>query len=250
MTGDDSTSRRFRGAGVPTLLTAVFVAGVAAGFMLYGRQLWTLFRHPEQLRELIASWGAWAPLVIIAFEVLQIVVAPLPGHVVAFAVGYAFGFWPGIAWLMLGILLGSSLSFMLARLLGRRILRHLVPPARLARLDSAVVRRGTLYIFLLILVPNPVGDLAYYLAGLTRLPFPLFLAMVLAARLPSSAIESGLGSGATRFGTVQWLVLAGAALVLTGLYLANQKRIGRLLEKWSHVGRFAGPGRTGDPADH
>ena len=227
------------GTAVSAALSVLFLAGVVILLLLYGRQLFDLFRRPEELRALVTSWGPWAGLGIVAFQVLQIVIAPLPGHVVSFVVGYAIGLWPGLLWLLLGVMLGSTISFMLARLLGRRLLRYLVPPERLEALDRQLIRRGTFYLFLLILVPNPVGDLAYYLAGLTPLPLPVFLALVFLGRLPSSLIECGLGSGATRFGPVQWGILAAVAAVATLLYFLNQRRIARLLERWSHVGRFA-----------
>lgn len=231
-------SHRF-GTAVSIALAVVLAAGVVVLFLFARRELWHYFTHPEELRTLVQGWGAWAPLGIIGFQVLQVVVAPLPGNVVSFGCGYAMGFWPGIVWVMLGVLVGASIDFLLARFLGRRLMRYLVPPDRLVRLDRAVVRRGTFYMFLLLLIPNPIGDLTYYLAGLTPLPLPLFLVLVFVGRLPSNLIECGLGSGATGFGWLEWTILGAVLAVLTVLYFVYQKRIARLLERWSHVGRFA-----------
>lgn len=239
MTGSSDASARPRGAVLSVVLSGVLVAAAVLFLLLYGRQVWHLFRNPGELRALVTGWGVWAPLGIIGFQVLQIIIAPLPGHPLSFAVGYAYGFWPGVLWLMVGIMLGSTINFLLARLLGRRLLRFFISADRLARLDRTVIRRGTLYIFLLILIPNPVGDLAYYLAGLTALPLPVFLVVVLAGRLPTSLVEAGLGSGATRFGPVEWVLLGVAVALVTVLYLLNQQRITRLLEKWSGVDREA-----------
>ncbi|MFO7638890.1 MAG: VTT domain-containing protein [bacterium] len=228
---------RPKGAVVSAVLTGLLVAAAITLLLLYGRQLWHLFRRPAELRALVAGWGAWAPLGIIGFQVLQILLAPLPGHPLSFAVGYAYGFWPGIAWLMVGIMLGATINFLLARILGRRLLRFFVSADRLAQLDRMVIRRGAFYVFLLILIPNPVGDLAYYIAGLTALPLPLFLTVVFLARLPTSLLECGLGSGATRFGWLEWLLLGAAALVAVLLYLRFRRRVTQLLERWSGVGR-------------
>lgn len=225
------------GTVISIVLSVVLLAGAVVLFIVARRQLWHYFTHPEELRALVQGWGAWAPLGIIGFQVLQIVIAPLPGNVVSFACGYALGFWPGILWVMLGVLLGSSIDFLLARFLGRRLLRYLVPPDRLARLDSTIVRRGTFYLFLLLLIPNPVGDLAYYLAGLTALPLPVFLTLVFIGRLPSNLIECALGSGATKFGWTEWVILGAVAVLVTVLYFVFQKRISRLLERWSHLPR-------------
>ncbi len=211
----------------------VVLAGV---LVLAGRHLWHYFRNPGELRQLVQGWGAWAPLGVILLQGLQIVVAPLPGNVVAFACGYALGLWPTLAWLMLGVLAGAAVNFLLARLLGRRLLASFVPSDKLGRLDHVMLRRGTFYVFLLLLVPNPLGDWVYYVAGLTTLPLPLFLVLVLVARLPSNLIECGLGSGATRFSGLHWAILGLVAAVFAVLYFVNQHRIERLLERLGEKG--------------
>jgi uncharacterized membrane protein YdjX (TVP38/TMEM64 family) len=223
------------GTAVTIGSAVLLLAGVVTVLVIYGGELWHYFRNPSELRELVTSWGGWAPLGIIAVQVIQITVAPLPGNVVSFAAGYAFGLWPAIVWVMLGVVLGAAIDFLLARLLGRRLLRYLMPRDRLERLDAKMVRYGTFYLFLLLLIPNPIGDFAYYLAGLSPLPLPLFLALVFIGRLPSNLIECGIGSGATEFGWLEWTVLGVVFAAIVVLYFTNQKRITRLLERWSHV---------------
>jgi len=215
------------------VLTLLALAAIAVLLVLAGRHVLHYFRNPQELRMLVRGWGAWAPVGIILFQAVQVIVAPLPGNLMSFACGYALGVWPSIIWLMAGILLGATIDFLVARLVGRRLLVYFVPPDKLARLDSAILHRGTFYIFLLLLVPNPLGDWVYYLAGLTRLPLPLFLAFVFIARLPSNLIESSLGAGATRFGSQQWVLLGLVIVILSLLYYLNQQRIERLLERWA-----------------
>ena len=217
------------------ILTAFITLLLIAGFLLIVRQWGGLFRNPEQLRQLVHSWGVWAPLGTIGIQLVQIVFAPLPGNLAAFAAGYALGFWPTIIWLMLGVLGGATVAFVISRFLGRRLLHLIVPQAILERFDRIVIRQGTFYIFLLLLVPNPLGDWVYYLAGLTRIPLPFFLMLVLIARLPSNIIECGLGASAIRFGTREWFIFAGAVLLLTLGYFLNQHRIEALLLRLSGI---------------
>ncbi len=220
-----------------TVATIIVLTALALLLALAGRSLWHYFRHPAELRAVVQSWGAWAPLGIILFQMLQVVIAPLPGNVMSFAAGYALGLWPTIIWLMVGVLLGATVDFLLARLLGRRLIRYLVPAERLAHLDSVILRRGTFYVFLLLLIPNPLGDWIYYLAGLTALPLPVFLLLVLVARLPSNLLECALGSGATRFAWQHWVILAVIGGLLALLYFANQRRIEAWLERLADKGR-------------
>ncbi len=222
---DITPSRRYRNL----ILFLIFIVVLAAAFTLAIRYLWHYFRNPEELRVLVKSWGAWAPLGVVVFQMVQVVVAPLPGNVMAFAGGYALGFWPTIVWLMLGVILGASLAFALARFFGRGFLRVFVPADVLGRFDRLLITRGTFYLFLLLLVPNPLGDWVYYLAGLSRIGFLYFLILVLIARLPSNIIECGLGASAIRFGVREWVITALMITAITVAYLLNQRRVERLL---------------------
>ncbi|MEO0025416.1 MAG: VTT domain-containing protein [candidate division WOR-3 bacterium] len=219
-------NRRQRRA-VFLLLTGLVL--VAVILVLVVRRWGYIFSSPEELRRLVHSWGVWAPLGTILLQLVQIVLAPLPGNLLAFAAGYALGFWPTIVWLMIGVLGGATITFLLSRVLGRRLLRVFVPGPALERFDRQVIERGTFYLFLLLLVPNPIGDWVYYLAGLTRIPLPFFLLLVLLARLPSNIIECGIGASAIRFGLREWLIFGLVVVLLTAGYLLNQHRIEHLL---------------------
>jgi uncharacterized membrane protein YdjX (TVP38/TMEM64 family) len=215
------------------VLTVVALAGLAVLLVLAGGKVWHLFRHPEELRWLVRSWGAWAPVGIVVLQVVQIAVAPLPGNAMSFAAGYALGVWPTVVWLMAGVMLGAAVDFLLIRLLGRRLLKYFLLPDRLAELDALILRRGTFYIFLLLLVPNPVGDWVYYLAGLTSLPLPVFLGLVFIARLPSNLLECAVGASATHFGWREWGIVGLAAAVLGLLYYQYRHRIEAALDRIS-----------------
>jgi uncharacterized membrane protein YdjX (TVP38/TMEM64 family) len=217
-------------------VVVLIVAGLALLVALSGRRVWHYLSDREALGALVRSWGAWAPLGIVMFQALQIVVAPLPGSLMSFVGGYALGAWPAIIWLMLGVLVGAALDFLIARLLGRRVLKLLIPADRLERLDKVIIARGAFYIFLLLVIPNPVGDWVYYLAGLTRLPLPVFLGFVFIARLPSNLIEAILGQSATRFSVASWVILGVAAVALVLAYYLNQRRIEVLIDRLSSRG--------------
>ena len=47
--------------------------------MAMGRAAWDLFRDRSALQAWVASFGAWAPLVSIALNAAQVIIAPIPG---------------------------------------------------------------------------------------------------------------------------------------------------------------------------
>jgi uncharacterized membrane protein YdjX (TVP38/TMEM64 family) len=221
-------TRRIIAVGGLVLLVAVLVwVGVR-----WGGTLWRLFRDPERLQQIVLDLGLWAPAGFILLQIIQVIVAPLPGNVIAVVAGYVFGLGRGLLWAMIGVMLGAAAAFLLSRGIGRRVLKLFVPERTMDQFDRFVVQRGPFYVFLLLLVPNPIGDWLYYLAGLTALPLPVFLLLVLAARIPSNLLEVFIGVQVFRFGSSgahlvwwQWTAFAVVILGLAIAYLANRRRI-------------------------
>ena len=191
-----------------------------------------MFRNPERIQALVRGWGIWAPLGFIVLQVIQIVVAPLPGSVVALVAGYVFGLGKGLLLAMAGVVLGALAAFLLSRAIGRRLLRLFVPERTMDRFDQFVVRRGPFYVFLLLLVPNPIGDWLYYWPGLTALPLMLFMLFVLVARIPTNLLEVFIGVQVARLGSAgyhlawwQWTVFGIIIVGLAVAYFVSRKRI-------------------------
>ena len=78
-----------------------------------------LFKSADVAKQYILSFGAAAPLFFIGLQVLQVIVAPIPGQAAGFAGGYVFGWKWGIVYTMIGLTLGSFIVFVLSRRLGR-----------------------------------------------------------------------------------------------------------------------------------
>jgi len=50
-----------------------------------------LYTDHNFLRRELDAWGIWAPLVFIAIQALQVIIAPIPGEATGFLGGYIFG---------------------------------------------------------------------------------------------------------------------------------------------------------------
>jgi uncharacterized membrane protein YdjX (TVP38/TMEM64 family) len=102
-----------------------------------GAQLWSLLRDPSpaRLSQLLADTPMWLPLLLIGLMILHTLV-PVPAEILALAAGMALGpFW-GTLVIWIGAMLGAYVGFFLARSLGQPVLRHLVSPPRLERLQQ------------------------------------------------------------------------------------------------------------------
>jgi uncharacterized membrane protein YdjX (TVP38/TMEM64 family) len=103
--------------------TAIVGLGVLVGLWILAtlvlRQYVPGITDPQQLKEYVLTFGPLAPAAFVLLQVAQVVVAPIPGQVVALAGGYLFGTLAGTAYSILGATIGSYVAFALARRYGR-----------------------------------------------------------------------------------------------------------------------------------
>ena len=57
--------------------------------------------------------GAWGPLAIVVLEMIQALLAPIPGQAIEAVSGYLYGPWWGTLFPMIGMVLGSTITFLL-----------------------------------------------------------------------------------------------------------------------------------------
>jgi len=78
------------------------------------------------LKQTLRQWGILAPVVFIALQALQVIIAPIPGEVTSILGGYLFGEWVGLLYSIIGLTLGSVAAFGVGRWLGAHYVRTLV----------------------------------------------------------------------------------------------------------------------------
>lgn len=164
----------------------------------------------EALRDWVLSFSPWSEAVFFLLQLAAVVIAPIPGSLVAAAGGMCFGFRLGSLLTLTAVTFGSCLTFALARTLGRSwaqglAQRHLPPKYR-----SLLRRKGSSFLFLAFLFPFFPDDLLCIAAGLTDIPPRRFLLLVLLAR--PWGLLAAAGTGAALPGLPGWVMALMAAL--------------------------------------
>jgi len=108
------------------VLIAAFIGAIAYLGIRFGPEITALAREPARLSGLLNSYGWKGVLVFIGIQILQVVVAAIPGEFVQIAGGYIYGTWLGTLYSITGIVMGSVLVFFIARLLGYPVVRLFV----------------------------------------------------------------------------------------------------------------------------
>jgi len=117
---------------------------------------------------------------------LQVFIALIPGELLESAAGFIFGPLVGTALCYLGIALASTLVFLLTRRFGVRLVEVFVSREKINQLRFLnTAKKRDLLIFLVFFIPGTPKDLLTYFVGLTDIKLHVFLAISLAARIPS-----------------------------------------------------------------
>ncbi len=227
--------------GFPLLFVVIF-----AFAYIFREPLWRIFSSPEGLKDWI-SGKRLAPLVFVLLQILQVVVFIIPGEVPQVAGGYLFGVWDGLLLSLIGIILGSSVSFYLARLLGVPFVKAIFKPEQVEKTERIVSSaRSKLAFFLLFLIPGIPKDILCYVGGLSSIKFYQFLIISTFGRFPGIIGSVMMGDAAAG---KRWLfagVIFMVAVILFFLGFVFRERIELWLEKISS--RSHPPGDNGDEA--
>ena len=179
----ERSGRRAAGGRIPrrlwlrlALLAALLLTGLLA--TRFGPLSELLTREVLAARLEALRQSGSAPAVLLALYAL---VTPLgfPVSPLVFAGGAVFGSQLGWLYNFLGCVLGATLSYLLARRLGRELVVHLLGERRLERAEALVSEHGFWAVFRLRFVPIPFVAV-HTAAALAGVPFPTyFLASVL-----------------------------------------------------------------------
>lgn len=183
-----------------------------------------------------AAWRAWleglgplGPLAFFALNVVQIVVAPIPGYPVQVLGGLLFGLVPGSIYTIGGMVTGGVLAAWLGRRLGRSWLEKRLGPQTLARWSASahIDSFWTWWIILLI----PLGDIPYFLAGLGKISLRRFALAILASRGPFTVLIVWLGDSVVDL-PLTWLALL---MALIGLVVVIGFSQHHRIEAWGRA---------------
>ena len=182
-------------------------------------------QHGEQLREAILAKGDFAPLIFITLQILQVVVAPIPGEASGVLGGYLFGALPSFVYSTIGLTIGSWLAFMVGRLLSDLVRRRLEHTVIYKRFNHLVSKGDFAIPFVLFLLPGFPKDSLAYLLGMSHMPLPVFLFITFVGRMPGTLLLSFQGAEIYQGDYLKFALLLGVSALIALPYAFYHKRI-------------------------
>lgn len=177
------------------------------------------------LQEKVNDAGIWGWTLFLGLQILQVVVALIPGEPVELIGGILFGTWGGLFLCLFGLLIGTLLVFYLVKLVGKPLVLAFVSLEKFEQLK--ILReesRLESLIFLLFLIPGTPKDTLTYLVPLTKIHPARFFLLSTIARIPS--VVSSTWAGATlsqgQWGLTITIFIATAVIGLLGIFINNK----------------------------
>jgi uncharacterized membrane protein YdjX (TVP38/TMEM64 family) len=214
------------GAIISLLLYQYFSTLSAEALKFYG-----ILTNRHHLKKMILSFKAYSPLIYILIQMLQVVVAPVPGGPIEFIGGYLFGMKAGFLFSMIGLTLGSLLAFLLARIFGKWILERFVPPQAMKKFKYLVGHEGVIISFLFFLIPGFPKDALCFILGVTPMHMGIFLLISTIGRVPGTWFATLEGAKAYGHHYKTLFMLLGVSAFVIVIFYFYHARIHTLLKE-------------------
>ncbi len=195
------------------------------------RQALHFFSNKERLSKFIAHFGFYAPLVFISLQILQVVVAPIPGELTGFLGGYLFGIGLGLLYSTIGLTLGSLFAFMLSRSLGMPFVTRFVGQETMKKFDHLMERQGAFFSFFFFLIPSLPKDAFCYLLGLSPMHIFTFFVISIVGRIPGTLLLTMQGQSVRSENYRGFFLVLGLVIIFIVLTVIYRDR----LERWLKI---------------
>ncbi|MCX7994434.1 MAG: VTT domain-containing protein [candidate division WOR-3 bacterium] len=211
-------------SGVIAFFAIIFVVST-----LFVRNFGFITSDPQKVRNEIQGYGFTAYLIYFFLYIFQIFFAPVPGQVLNVASGMLFGPLKGFLVSWSAVITGGLFAMLVSRFFGKKILYLFVEERALA-FEHEITKRGLPLILFLAILPNPVGDGLFYLAGLTTVPLKILIVLIAICRIPGILIYVIAGDKIMVLGIKGWIIGGIGFLIALILYFTLRKKMEKLFE--------------------
>lgn len=218
--------------------------GLLAFFALMGVACWLAWPYihamfepggAQRVMNHVHAAGPSGVFILLGIQLLQVIVAFIPGEVVQIAAGMIYGPWGGAAIILAGCLASSALIFQLVHRLGAPFVQQMVSGKFLGwfqRLESS--GKLNAIVFILFLIPGLPKDVFTYFVPLTNMRMRTFLTLTTIARIPGVVVSTYAANGIVEGRVLQSVAIFAVAAVIAVVGLALQKPLMNWIDKHTH----------------
>lgn len=195
-----------------------FVLLIGFSILTYWLSAYVLGKN--QIQSFVIKAGIWGPLLIILAKASTLIIAPLGGNPIYILAGALYGFIPAVIYSFLGDLLGSAVSFLIARTWGRKIILKFIGKNMYGLIDKIYVVVGNWQSLVLAWFLGIV-DIVNYAAGLTNISFFRYILLFIIFRPIGNVIFVSLTFFPQQSLKIKVIYMAGIVIyaIFSGIYM-------------------------------
>ena len=229
----NTNEKRLSRKTIISLVAVVLVFAAVSVAMIPLIRLLSSEHGQEIIIEKMQSFGIFAPLLFVLLQVLQVVVAVIPGGPVPIIGGILFGQWGGLFLSLAGFFLGTVLVYYLVQWIGRPLVDRFVPESHFKKFDFLLEgKRTELLIFLVFLLPGLPKDALTYLVSFNPRIKPLYLFILTTlGRTPATVLTVFMGKSLWEGNFTLEIVLAAIIVVLAVAGIFIKRKVDKRAER-------------------
>lgn len=202
------------------LILAVSIAIIVGLTLALWTPLLNFIEDPDSLAVWIESAGIWGPIVFMLLNILQVLLAVIPGGPFEVAAGALFGPWIGTLLCDIAMSIGGVITFLFVRKFGIKFIELFTTREKIESVKFLHSnKKSTTLLFLFFLLPGTPKDLMCYVVGLTDIKLSTWILINVVGRFPAILLSALGGSalGEQRYG----IFIAVFAIILILYFLGS-----------------------------
>ena len=171
---------------------------------------------PDSLSVWMEQAGIWGPIVFMFLNIVQVLLAVIPGGPFEVAAGALFGPWAGTLMCDIAMSIGGMITFFFVRKFGIKFIELFTTREKIESVKFLHSNdKSVALLFLFFLLPGTPKDLMCYVVGLTDIKWTTWFIINLVGRFPAILL-SALGGSA--LGEQKYGIFIAAFAIIIVLY--------------------------------
>ncbi len=188
----------------------------------------------DELLDTVREAGPVAVGILLILQLLQIIIAFIPGEVVQIVAGVLYGPYVGSAIILVGAFLSTVVIYYVVRKLGRPFVMKMVPKETEDKLAFITqTNRIDIIVFVLFLIPALPKDFITYLVALTSIKPSRFFILSTAGRAPGVFVSSFIGSSIAEGEWVLFVIIVVIAVLILAIFFFKRDMVMGTVSKFA-----------------
>ena len=225
--------KKFKAQAIINIVAIILLTALFISLYFIFKDKFDLLNTKEGLENFIndvQNTGFLGGIILVVIQILQVVVAFIPGEFVELASGIMFGPVLGLVLCLIGLNIGTIIIFGLVKLLAKPFVDENVSDHNQKFLFLNNSNRTLIILFFIFLIPGIPKDILIYLVPLTKVKMWQFLIVSSVSRIPSILTSTIAGTSIINGDYLVAGIIMGISLILAIIGLIFNKQITNYIE--------------------